>query len=146
MTIPDYQSLMLPVLAMASKGETSAPQAEQKIADDFGLTPKERAQILPSGRQRVLHNRVHWAKFYMTNAGLIVSPRRGRFVATEAGRALLATNPERVDVQRLLAYPSFHEFYSTSQGSEGQPAAGIPASSPAIPLSCIHLRQPLRSA
>jgi restriction system protein len=132
-SIPDYQSLMLPVLVMASKGETSAPQAEQKIADDFGLTLEERSQILPSGRQRVLHNRVHWAKFFMTKAGLLVSPRRGRFVATEAGRALLATNPDRIDVQRLLAYPPFREFYSTSQGSEEQSIDNAPNSSPTTP-------------
>jgi restriction system protein len=103
MPIPDYQALMLPVLKLAANAETSAPEAEQKIADEFGLSPEERAQLLPSGQQRTLHNRVHWAKFYLTKAGLLESPKRGRFTISASGRALLATNPERIDVQRLLA-------------------------------------------
>ncbi|HEY9347111.1 MAG TPA: winged helix-turn-helix domain-containing protein, partial [Inquilinus sp.] len=90
MTIPDYQTLMLPVLRRAALGETRVPDLEDQIANEFGLTPEERDQLLPSGRQKILHNRIHWAKFYMGKAGLIDSPRRGRFMASEAGRALLA--------------------------------------------------------
>jgi restriction system protein len=66
MSIPDYQSLMLPVLRIAAKGETSVPIAEAEIAEVFALTQEEREQMLPSGKQRVLHNRIHWAKFYLT--------------------------------------------------------------------------------
>jgi restriction system protein len=126
MPIPDYQSLMLPVLEVAAEGETSAPEVEQKLANKFGLSTEERSQLLPSGRQRVLHNRVHWAKFYMDKAGLLVSPRRGRFIATEVGRALLATKPHRIDVQRLLEYASFREFHKSSQNTSGQPSGDVP--------------------
>ena len=59
MTIPDYQTLMLPVLEVASKGETSVPLVETEIASRFGLPNEERQQLLPSGKQRVLHNRIH---------------------------------------------------------------------------------------
>lgn len=121
MTIPDYQSLMLPVLRLASEGEKRVADVEERIADDFGLTQEEREELLPSGRQRVLHNRIHWAKFYMTKAGLLASPARGRFVATEDGRALLATNPHRIDVKMLLQRPEFREFYKSSNGSDADP-------------------------
>ncbi|MBS3650815.1 restriction endonuclease [Pseudaminobacter sp. 19-2017] len=114
MPIPDYQSLMLPVLRLAAEGEKRVADVEDRIADDLGLTAEEREELLPSGRQRVLHNRIHWAKFYMSKAGLIASPARGRFVATEAGRALLAQNPERVDVKLLLKRPEFRDFYKSS--------------------------------
>ena len=67
--IPDYQSLMLPVLEIATKGETSVPLTEADIATRFGLSDAEREELLPSGKQRVLHNRIHWAKFYLTKAG-----------------------------------------------------------------------------
>lgn len=113
--IPDYQTLMLPVLRLAAAGETRVPDAAEKIAEEFVLLPEEREQMLPSGRQRVLHNRIHWAKFYMTRAGLIDTPRRGRFVASGAGRTLLASNPPRIDVKLLLQIPEFREFYK-SQG------------------------------
>lgn len=117
MPIPDYQSLMLPVLRLAAEGEKRVADVEDRIADDLGLTAEEREELLPSGRQRVLHNRIHWAKFYMSKAGLIASPARGRFVATDAGRALLAQKPERVDVKLLLKRPEFREFYKSSNSA-----------------------------
>lgn len=89
MAIPDYQARMLPVLRHAAGGETRVPEVAENIADELGLSIPEHDDLLPSGRQRVLHNRIHWSKFYMSKAGLIVFPSRGRFVATNAGQALL---------------------------------------------------------
>jgi restriction system protein len=118
MPIPDYQTLMLPVLRLAAGGETRVPDVAERIADEFGLSQEERKQMLPSGRQRVLHNRVHWAKFYMSKAGLTASQRRGWFSASEAGRALLGRNPERIDVSELMKIPSFVEFYAGTKSDE----------------------------
>lgn len=123
MSIPDYQSLMLPVLRLAAEGEKRVADVEERIAIDLGLTQEEREELLPSGRQRVLHNRIHWAKFYMTKAGLLASPARGRFVATEDGNALLATNPDRIDVKLLLQRPDFREFYKSNSSSNADVGA-----------------------
>ena len=71
MAIPDYQSLMLPVLKVAAEGETRVPVAASAITDLLNIPENERDELLPSGRQRILHNRIHWAKFYMSKAGLI---------------------------------------------------------------------------
>lgn len=109
---------MLPVLKLATRGETSVPEMASELAAQFGLTKEECDQILPSGRQTVLHNRIHWAKFYMSKAGLITSPQRGRFVASEIGRDLLAKNPDRIDVSLLLKNPAFKEFYRGSGGAD----------------------------
>ena len=50
MPIPDYQSIMLPILRMASDGqEHRFRDAVETLADEFGLTDGERAQLLPSG-------------------------------------------------------------------------------------------------
>lgn len=118
MPIPDYQTLMLPVLELASKGETSVPLAEAEIAALFGLTDDEREQMLPSGKQRVLHNRIHWAKFYLTKAGLLESPRRGRFAITAAGAQVLASAPASLDTKQLLNIPAFRDFYRGEDGVE----------------------------
>jgi restriction system protein len=109
MPVPDYQTLMPPVLRHAATGETRVPEVADQIADEMGLTPEERERRLTGG-QRLLHNRVHWAKFYMSKAGLISSPRRGRFVTSEEGRAVLARKPDRIDVNFLLKYPAFTIF------------------------------------
>jgi hypothetical protein len=115
MAIPDYLTLMLPVLRLAAKGEQRVADVADRVADDFGLSAEERETLLPSGRQRVLNNRIHWAKFYMSRAGLISSPGRGRFVATDEGRKLLATNPDQISVALLMKQPSFREFYETER-------------------------------
>lgn len=125
MAIPDYQTLMLPVLKVAAEGETRVPDAAEKIANIFNLTDEEREEMLPSNRQRVLHNRIHWAKFYMSKAGLIESPKRGLFRATAEGKAVLANNPATIDNETLKAYPEFVAFQQAS--AQGQPKSETPA-------------------
>ncbi|MGH6682070.1 MAG: winged helix-turn-helix domain-containing protein, partial [Bradyrhizobium sp.] len=75
---------MLPVLRLASEGEQRVADVVDLIADRLGLTEEERQRLLPSGRQRVLHNRIAWAKFFLTKAGFLTSPGRGRFSITQA--------------------------------------------------------------
>lgn len=98
----------------------------------LGLTESERDQMLASGKLRVLNNRIHWAKFYLSKAGFIESPRRGRFVATEAGRQLLRTPPPKLDTDFLLSVPSFKEFYrgeGDNTGQQSEASAFIPVRS-----------------
>lgn len=126
MAIPDYQTLMLPVLEIAAESETHVGVAAERIADKLGLSDAEREEMLPSGKQRLLHNRIHWAKFYMSKAGLVASPRRGVFIATDEGRALLAKRPQSIDTNTLKAYASFNDFYGQGgdqSGPDVQPAS-----------------------
>ena len=99
---------MLPVLRLAATAEQRVSDVAERIADEFGLSPAEREEMLPSGRQRLLHNRIHWAKFYMSKAGLVTSPKRGQFIATDAGRALLASNPPQIGVNELKELSLIH--------------------------------------
>ena len=69
MTIPDYQTLMLPVLEFAAHGEASIKECIAALGNRLGLAEDERSELLPSGRQTVFANRVHWAKTYLTQAG-----------------------------------------------------------------------------
>ena len=133
MSIPDYQPLMLPVLEVAAKAETSVPLAEAEIATKLGLSEEERGQMLPSGKQRVLHNRIHWAKFYLTKAGLLESPKRGRFAITPAGQQVLANPPASLDTKYLLAIPAFRDFYrggeeveAIASAAEAEPPSATP--------------------
>lgn len=117
MAIPDYQTLMLPVLKIAAKGPQRVPQAASKIADALQISADERDELLPSGKQRILHNRIHWAKFYLSKAGLLTSPSKGIFVVSEHGKALLAENPTKINLETLKMYPSFLEFYGNASKS-----------------------------
>lgn len=110
MAVPDYQSLMLPVLRLAATGIRRVPEVAEVIADEFALTPEDRAALLPSGTQKLLPNRVHWARTYLMKAGLLSSPARGQFTITPTGRDLLASNPATITRAMLEQYPSFVSF------------------------------------
>jgi restriction system protein len=95
MAIPDFQTLMRPVLAHLVDGEVRRTRdVKDSMADAFELTADERAQMLPSGRQRTMDNRVGWALTYLRQAGLVDQPARGRVVINAAGRDALASNPD----------------------------------------------------
>ncbi|SFE21131.1 restriction system protein [Nitrosomonas sp. Nm166] len=78
MPIPDFQSLMLPLLDSASDGEIQTlSDAREHLASTFALTSDEIEELLPSGKQRRFDNRVAWPKVYLEQAGLLTSPERG---------------------------------------------------------------------
>ena len=112
MAVPDYQSLMLPVLRLAATGIRRVPEVAEVIADQFALSSEDRTALLPSGTQRLLPNRVHWAKTYLMKAGLLSSPARGQFTITPAGNDLIASNPSAITRTMLEQYPSFVSFVS----------------------------------
>ncbi|MEE4379447.1 MAG: restriction endonuclease [Candidatus Competibacteraceae bacterium] len=111
MPIPDYQTLMLPVLKLAADGEEHKfSHAVDALADQFALSQEERNELLPSGSQAVFNNRVGWARSYLKQAGLLGAPKRGFFVITPKGQELLAQNPPEINVALLEQYPEFVEF------------------------------------
>ena len=91
MTIPDFQTIMLPLLRHIADGkEHSIKEITEAMADYFQLTEEERSQLLPSGKQKIFTNRVAWSKADLKMAGLVDSPRRGISVITERASASLA--------------------------------------------------------
>lgn len=115
MLIPDYQSLMLPVLTASGSGEElRIGEVIDRLADRLGLTADERASLLPSGKQTYFANRVHWAKGYLSKAGLLEPTRRGHFRITDRGRQVLSTNPARIDNNFLSQFSEFNQFVGRS--------------------------------
>lgn len=111
MTIPDFQSLMHPVLAVLDDGQThTSRELKSAMVDEFNLLPVERERMLPSGRQRVIDNRVGWSLTYLVQAGLAHRPQRAHFQITDSGRQALRTHPSRIDMKVLEAYPSYRDF------------------------------------
>src|SRR6056297_3221734 len=119
MAIPDYQSLMLPLLKLAADGnEHSIRDARERLAADLNLTVDERSELLPSGRQPVFDNRVAWAKTYLQRAGLLHFPRRAHFQISNRGRQVLADNPIVIDTRFLDQFPEFVEFRSAGKNNK----------------------------
>lgn len=132
MAIPDYQTLMLPLLKLAADGQLHAVRdSVNHLADQFALTEDERQTLIPSGSE-LFAGRVGWARTYLKQAGLLAAPRRGTFKITDVGSALLATNPQRIDNKTLLQYPSFARFTTRAKDvSDETGAATSPPLSPA---------------
>lgn len=111
MAIPDYQSIMLPLLRLLADGQTRTSRScIDSLADHFSLTDEERRELLPSGKQPTFDNRVGWAKTYMGKAGLLVAPKRGHWCITDRGQEVLEQRPKSIDVPFLEQFDEFIEF------------------------------------
>jgi restriction system protein len=132
MSVPDYQSLMLPLLdATADGNEHAISDLRESIAARLRLTEQDRAELLPSGKQAVYNNRLGWAKTYLDKAGLLATVRRGVYQVTERGRSVLAERPSRLDVETLTRFPEFEEFRRRSEAAEVDAGATLTPTTPA---------------
>jgi restriction system protein len=135
MPVPDYQSLMAPVLgALADGGDHSLAELRTVLAERLGLTEEDLQAKIPSGTP-LFANRLHWAVTYMYQAGLLSRPKRGVVRITGRGRKVAAAHPDRVDVGVLSEFPEFIEFKSRSHaprqtGQTGQPELARPEATP----------------
>jgi restriction system protein len=121
MAVPDYQSLMLPLLRFAADGnEHRLSEAIEILAQQFHLDDQDRKELLPSGRQRKFDNRVHWARTYLAKAHLITPTGRSRFCLTEQGAKVLRENPPQINVKYLEQFPEFVEFRNKSNKINGE--------------------------
>jgi restriction system protein len=107
----------------AADGEIRVGDAVDRLAEQLKLTPDERSQLLPSGKQTLIGNRVHWAKTYLTKAGLLESTRRGHFRINERGRQVLASHPARIDNEFFSQFAEFRQFKEKS-ANDAAPAKG----------------------
>lgn len=130
MTIPDFQTVMRPVLSLLADGKVWSTKAViAAMADQFGLSDEERAQLIPSGRQRTIDNKVHWSLTHMSQAGLLERPVRAHVQITDTGREVLASHPGRVDMKVLQTFPSYIEFRERTRAKktpdDGPSAPGV---------------------
>jgi restriction system protein len=111
MPVPDFQTIMLPFLRLLKDSkEYAIRDTVELLADEFNLSESERREMLPSGQQTILYNRVVWARTYLKKAGLIESTKRGVVKITDRGLQVLKSNPERIDINFLDQFPEFVEF------------------------------------
>jgi Mrr N-terminal domain len=102
MPVPDYQTLLRPLLAYGQDGgEKNIREAIKVLSDELQLTERERSQQIPSGKQALIENRVHWARTYLDKAGAIKKTRRSHFIITNRGQELLQKYPKRIDLSVL---------------------------------------------
>lgn len=142
MSIPDFQSVMRPVLAMVQDGvPLRLNELRERIAEVFQLTEEERKERLPSGHQTVINNRVGWARTYLNKAGLLTIPSKGMVQITARGREALANGPERISVAWLKQFPEFADFHTAKPQMVdvlGVPEASVAETTPDEQLADAH--------
>ena len=143
MAVPDYQSLMLPLLRFAGdkKDETSTGEAVEVLAKELALTDEDLKEMLPSGIQSTFVNRVGWASTYMKKAGLLEATRRGYYRITSRGQQLLKKQPKAINVRLLKQYPEFLEFQQlkgTRSGEKASSSGGATDISTATPSEALE--------
>lgn len=116
MAIPDFQTMMFPLLKLTTDGqEHTLSEAIEALAQHYKLTDDDRRELLPSGRQSKFVNRVGWAATYLRKTKLLEGTGKGRFRITERGRSELHASPTRMDLRYLDKYPELAEFRRANQ-------------------------------
>jgi len=118
MAIPDFESLMLPLLKCVKDGnEWSMSNAEDDVVKHFGLSEDEKNLLKPSSTTETLfQNRLRWARLYLKKANLLEDPKRGFTKITQDGLKVLEQNPPKIDISFLKQFLPFQEFYSKKKG------------------------------
>ncbi|MDR2343194.1 MAG: restriction endonuclease [Spirochaetaceae bacterium] len=111
MYIPDFQSIMLPMLEIASdKNIHEFRDAIDTLVEKFNLTDEQKQELLPSGKQSIFENRAGWAKTHLKKARLLIYPKRGCIEITERGISVLENKPEKIDMKFLKQFDEYNEF------------------------------------
>jgi restriction system protein len=152
MPVPDFQSMMLPLLRFAGDGqEHKLRDGIEFIADHFKLSPEDREELLPTGNQTRLDNRVGWARTHLKKAGLLDLVRRGVFLITPRGREVLQQNPPALNLKFLDQFPEhrdwFHQERAEKENPDRTPPLPLPVATPEEQMATIAggLKQNLAS-
>ena len=120
MPVPDYQSLMHPLLELVNTADKSVSQYVDGLADKFDLTEEEKEETIPSGGQSLIRNRAQWAATYLVKAGLLERPERGVLSITKSGKELIGQNISKIDNELLGKYEGFKNFRNASEQDNSQ--------------------------
>jgi restriction system protein len=135
MSVPDYQSLMLPVLEQSASGEVRIGDVVDQLARDLNLSEDDLAELIPSGKQTTFSNRVHWAKSYLKQAGLVEATKRAHFRISERGKEVLKSGIDKIDINYLKKFPEFIAFQNRSSGDDVVDGLSSPLKLEAVDLS-----------
>lgn len=105
--VPTWEGFLVPALRVLSDGGVwPVRELRQRARQDMGLTEDQCAVRIPSG-EPMWTNRLGWALSYLSHAGAVEHPARGRYVMTQTGQALLRHHPEALTTSDLEALPGY---------------------------------------
>jgi restriction system protein len=136
--VPDYETIMLPFLRFASdQKEHAMRDVVDYISNFFKLTDDEKRELLPSGKQAKINNRVGWARTHLKKALLIESTKRGYVRISDRGLNVLKQNPPKIDNEYLKQFPEFVEFLTPKGETKPSPSTQTSSDKPKTPEETI---------
>jgi restriction system protein len=104
---------MLPLLQYLAENpdEHRMDELTNKITEHFKLTDEEKNELLPSGKQNIINNRVGWSRSHLKVAGLLEDPKRGYVKITKLGLETIAKNPKEINVKFLYQFEKYQEYF-----------------------------------
>lgn len=107
--VPEFTYFMLPLLEFLSDQKVhSSDDCAEGVSRILNLTPEDKREMVKSGTRTKVVDRTQWSKTYLSWAELVHTVRRGYYVITKEGLALLAKKPDHIDKDFLKEhYPSF---------------------------------------
>ncbi len=69
-------------------------EARAWIQTKIEVPTEDLTRLIVNGKQSIFENQVHWARFYLSKAALVTSPKRGLWGLTEEGRHARLTPDE----------------------------------------------------
>lgn len=114
--LPQFASYFAPVLEIVRNlgGQARPRQVFQALVERHGVPVEFLERTNRNGRPK-FENRVAWARFYLTKAGLLTSPKRGIWALTDAGR--------QAEMTPKYAAELFHSARSNFNGDEDEDQA-----------------------
>ena len=138
MAIPDFQTLMLPLLRISAHSEVSLADATELLSREFNLTKEERNTLLPSKKQSIIKNRVGWARTYLVKAGLLQATKRAHFIITDEGKSVLNRGVTCINIKFLERYDEFKKFYYFNGEKDPSNTRGETSDENLTPEEIIH--------
>ncbi|WP_146590136.1 restriction endonuclease [Puniceibacterium confluentis] len=137
--IPDYQTLMRPVLMAAREEQRKISDVVEEMSELFQLPEDERALLLPSGKQTAIANRVHWARSYLKQAGLVSNPKRGFYELTADGQGVADDPSIQLNSKYLERFDNFQDFLARGKDIDEQMIPSVAAEEQETPDESIQI-------
>lgn len=122
MAVPKFFEFLPVALASLVDGsEKAVKQIRLECIEQLSVSTEDQNELLPSGRQRTVDNRINWAITYLKNAGLISAVKRGIYTITKEGLNAyneVGNNLDLAYLERFEQFRSFHGTPSTVQASK----------------------------
>jgi restriction system protein len=125
--IPDYQTLMLPLLQLLADGQAhSKTELVNILGKHFNLSENELNEFLPNSKKgrKKFNNRIHWAQAHLKMAGLIEYTGKELVKITERGKQLLSEEPAILNI--LYLRNKFHDYDEKLKSSYSKKKNDLP--------------------